>query len=134
MNGYEIGKQYEGRIAFKDGGNLIVELDHQKLGKVLNWDFREPVSVGSTVLVEALQDKGDELLLDFVSVQDAQKLYNHSRSWNNWAEMPIGHFQVLTALSSLRSHTDNTREKLQHANAKWNEAKETNRKSHDFVR
>ena len=39
----------------------------------------------------------------------------NTENWNNWKDIPVGHKQVMTVMTALRSHTDRFRSELVNA-------------------
>ena len=54
-------------------------------------------------------------------------------SWSSWDTMPVGHWQAVTALSALRTHTDRYVRDLLAAKEEWTKAKESSQKIYDTL-
>ena len=83
MGDYSVGKKCSGRIINIYQGNLIVELEPDVIGRVLNGAEQATVDQGSIVDFVVKQNDDQGILLDFVSV---------SKQIRNQAKFPDHHF------------------------------------------
>lgn len=68
MGNYSVGEKCSGRIINTYQGNLIVELEPNIIGRILNGADRVSAEQGATVDVVVKQNDDQGILLDFVSV------------------------------------------------------------------
>lgn len=55
----------------------------------------------------------------------------NSRSWNGWKDIPTGHNQAVTAISTLREHIDSMRTNLEMAHDQFKTAKDSSQQTYD---
>ena len=135
MGDYSVGKKCSGRIINIYQGNLIVELEQNVIGRVLNGAEQTSVDQGSIVDVVVKQNDDQGILLDFVSVSKRTEVSadNVVKPWNNWKDIPAGHNQAKTAMLALRSHTDAFLRELSEARKEWEDAKSSSQQIYDSV-
>lgn len=135
MGDYSVGKKCSGRIINIYQGNLIVELEPDVIGRVLNGAEQATVDQGSIVDFVVKQNDDQGILLDFVSVskQPENSTDNVAKPWNNWKDIPAGHGQAVAAMFALRNHTDAFRGELTGARKEWEDAKSSSQQIYDSV-
>ena len=135
MADYSVGKKCSGRIINIYQGNLIVELEPDVIGRVLNGAEQATVDQGSIVDFVVKQNDDQGILLDFVSVskQPENSTDNVAKPWNNWKDIPAGHGQAVAAMFALRNHTDAFRGELTGARKEWEDAKSSSQQIYDSV-
>lgn len=135
MGNYSVGEKCSGRIINTYQGNLIVELEPNIIGRILNGADRVSAEQGATVDVVVKQNDDQGILLDFVSVSKQPEVGANDtiKPWNNWKDIPAGHGQAMATMLALRSHTDAFRGELSGARKEWEDAKSSSQQIYDSV-
>ena len=135
MGNYSVGEKCSGRVINIYQGNLIVELEQNVIGRVLNGAEQAMVAQGAIVDVVVKQNDDQGILLDFVSVSKQSEVSADSvvKPWNNWKDIPASHNQAKTAMLALRSHTDAFLQELSQARKEWEDAKSNSQQIYDSV-
>ena len=107
MEDYSVGKKCSGRIINIYQGNLIVELEKDVIGKVLNGTDKATVNKDSVFDFIVRQNNDQGIILDFASDLKQTEVNSDDviNPWNNWNSIPVGHGQALTAMQALHNHT-----------------------------
>lgn len=135
MGNYSVGEKCSGRIVNTYQGNLIVELEPNVIGCILNGVDRVSVEQGATVDVVVKENDDQGIILDFVSAskQSRVDVDDATKTWNNWKDIPTGHDQAIAAIMALRSYTDAFLSELTEARMEWEEARFKSQQMYDSV-
>lgn len=135
MGNYSVGEKCSGRIINTYQGNLIVELEPNIIGRILNGADRVSAEQGALCDVVVKQNDDQGILLDFVSVSKQPEVGANDtiKPWNNWKDIPAGHGQAMATMLALRSHTDAFRGELSGARKEWEDAKSSSQQIYDSV-
>lgn len=125
MENYSVGEKCSGRVINIYQGNLIVELEHGVIGRVLNGANQVSVNQGMFINVLVKQNDEQGIILDFLNIVEQTESGGPStvRSWNDWKNLPAGHKQAVTAMQELLNHTDDFLEELKSIRNEWEDAK-----------
>ena len=133
MGHYTVGKRYAGRVVFSSQENVSVELEPGVVGRVLDLNERDAFNNGEVRLFEVIQNDSQGILLRLVTPTPSEDVMKaDTTSWGNWANMPIGHDQAMTAMVSLLNHTNAFREKLETLRKNWEKAKAASQSEYEY--
>lgn len=135
MSNYNVGKKCSGQIINIYQGNLIVELEHGVIGRIIDGARESSVHQGETIDVVITQNNDDGILLDIVHDSPLEEQFDDTvmKQWNNWKRIPTGHRQAMAAVLALKNHTDDFLNELVNARNEWEERKKNSQETFDSV-